>query len=50
MSRSYAARARSAGDDTYLTELPKCGHFDVIDPRSAAWPAVLTAFRGLAAG
>jgi acetyl esterase/lipase len=50
MSRSYTARARSAGDDTLLTELPGCGHFDVIDPRTAAWPAVLAAFRALDAG
>jgi acetyl esterase/lipase len=50
MSRSYAARARSAGDDITLTELPGCGHFEGIDPRSAAWPAVLAAFGGLAAG
>jgi acetyl esterase/lipase len=50
MSRSYAARACAAGDDTVLTELPKFGHFGVIDPRSAAWPAVLAAFRGLAGG
>jgi len=49
MSRSYTARARSAGDDTLLTELPGCGHFDVIDPRTAAWPAVLAAFRALGA-
>jgi acetyl esterase/lipase len=49
MSRSYAAWARSAGDDTLLTELPGGGHFDVIDPRSAAWPTVLAAFRSLAA-
>ena len=50
MSRSYAARACAAGDDTILAELPKSGHFEVIDPRSAAWPAVLAAFRGLARG
>jgi pimeloyl-ACP methyl ester carboxylesterase len=50
MSRSYASHAHSAGDDTLLTELPGCGHFEVIDPRSAAWPAVLAAFRALAAG
>jgi acetyl esterase/lipase len=49
MSRSYTARAQSAGDDTLLTELPGCGHFDVIDPRTAAWPAVLAAFRALGA-
>ncbi len=50
MSRSYAARARSAGDDAFLEELPGCGHFEVIDPRSAAWPTVLAAIDALAVG
>jgi len=50
MSRSYTARALAAGDDTLLTELPGCGHFDVIDPRTAAWPAVLAAFHALGGG
>jgi acetyl esterase/lipase len=48
MSRSFAARARSAGDDVRLAELAGGGHFDVIDPLSAAWPAVLAAFRSVA--
>jgi hypothetical protein len=26
-----------------LTELPGAGHFDVVDPHSPYWPAVLTA-------
>jgi pimeloyl-ACP methyl ester carboxylesterase len=50
MSRSYAASAQAAGEDTRLTELPQCGHFEVIDPLSAAWPAVLAAFGAVAAG
>jgi hypothetical protein len=29
--------------------LPRCGHFELIDPLSAAWPAVLDAFRAVAA-
>jgi hypothetical protein len=33
-----------------LTELAGCGHFDVIDPLSPAWPAVLGAFRRLKPG
>jgi acetyl esterase/lipase len=49
MSRSYAASARAAGDDTLLTELPGGGHFDVIDPLSAAWSTVLAALRSLVA-
>jgi acetyl esterase/lipase len=45
MSRRFAAHAQAAGDDVVLTELAGRGHFDVIDPLSAAWPAVLGAFR-----
>lgn len=49
MSRDYASRARAAGDDTALAELPNAGHFDVIDPLSSAWREVLAAFVSLAA-
>jgi acetyl esterase/lipase len=48
MSAGYAARATAAGDaqiDCAL--LPDAGHFDLIDPLSAAWPAVLAAFRSV---
>jgi acetyl esterase/lipase len=45
MSRRFAARAQGIGDDVVLTELAGRGHFDVIDPLSPAWPAVLGAFR-----
>jgi acetyl esterase/lipase len=48
-SSAYAARARDAGDDVTCDLLSGCGHFEVIDPLSVAWPAVLAAFR-LAAG
>jgi acetyl esterase/lipase len=48
MSREYAKRAQAAGDETTLDELPKTGHFEVIDPLSAAWPRVLAAFAELA--
>jgi acetyl esterase/lipase len=44
MSVSYASRARQAGDDAVCTTLPGAGHFDVIDPLSAAWPQVVGAF------
>ncbi|HEY4315854.1 MAG TPA: alpha/beta hydrolase [Actinomycetes bacterium] len=43
VSRSFAAAARSAGDDVVLHELEGADHDDVIDPTSAAWPAVLAA-------
>jgi acetyl esterase/lipase len=48
MSRDYVARAQAAGDEVVLDELPRCGHFELIDPWSAAWPAVLAAFRAVA--
>jgi acetyl esterase/lipase len=48
MSRDYAARAVAAGDDVLLDELPGYGHFELIDPLTSAWPAVLAAFRAIA--
>ena len=45
MSRRFVAHAQAAGDDMVLTELVGRGHFDVIDPLSTGWPAVLDAFR-----
>jgi acetyl esterase/lipase len=45
MSRAYAAQARSAGDDAACRVLPGFGHFEVIDPLTAAWPEVLAAVR-----
>jgi acetyl esterase/lipase len=47
-SGSYAERARGVGDDVVCELLPECGHFEVIDPLSAVWPAVLAAFRSAA--
>jgi acetyl esterase/lipase len=44
MSQDYAARAVAAGDDVGLDELPGYGHFELIDPLTGAWPAVLAAF------
>jgi acetyl esterase/lipase len=48
MSRHFLAQARDAGDDITLTELQEATHFDVIDPRSGAWPSVLGVFMALA--
>ncbi len=48
MSQSFAARDRAAGDPVQLDVLDEGGHFDVIDPLSAAWPVVLAAFRAVA--
>ena len=47
-SRTYARTATSAGDDVELVELDGVGHFELIDPLSTAWPAVLTAVSRLA--
>jgi acetyl esterase/lipase len=48
MSRDYLGRARAAGDDVALDELPGAGHFEVIDPLSSWWPRVQAAFAELA--
>jgi len=48
MSRSFADRARGAGDEVDWRELAGQDHFDLIDPESAAWDAVRGAFAGLA--
>ncbi|MDX2593161.1 alpha/beta hydrolase [Streptomyces sp. WI03-4A] len=44
MARRYAARSGAT-----LHELPDCGHFDVIDPASPAWPAVTGALAAVLA-
>lgn len=43
MSRRYVDRALTAGDQVELVEIDDCGHYELIDPLSAAWPAVLAA-------
>ncbi len=40
VSRRYADAAHSRGSDAALTEVPACGHFELIDPRSKAWSVV----------
>lgn len=47
LSTSYAERASSAGDRVEVVELPGVAHFEVIDPRSTAWPAVTAALESL---
>ncbi|MCA1846523.1 MAG: alpha/beta hydrolase [Actinobacteria bacterium] len=37
----YAAAARTAGDDVSVLELPAGGHFDLIDPATDSWAAVV---------
>ncbi|MGE5829894.1 MAG: alpha/beta hydrolase family protein [Micromonosporaceae bacterium] len=46
-SRDFAAAARAAGDQVWLRELSGVEHFGLIDPESAAWPAVLAALAAL---
>jgi pimeloyl-ACP methyl ester carboxylesterase len=39
-SRSYCEGKRNRGEDVALLEILKADHYDLIDPRSPAWPAV----------
>ncbi|MBY6539986.1 alpha/beta hydrolase [Rhodococcus sp. BP-349] len=45
IGREYADAARRAGDDIDLVEGPG-GHFDVVDPRSEIWPAIVERIEG----
>jgi acetyl esterase/lipase len=47
MATDFAARAKSAGDLVDVTTVTGAGHFDLIAPQTAAWPAVMTAFQGI---
>lgn len=47
--RRYAEQASAGGDECRVIEVSG-GHFAPIDPRSAAWPAVLEAVASVAAG
>ncbi len=49
MSRDYAQGRKSAGNVT-LTVIPGAGHFELVTPGSAAWPAVESAVLGLLRG
>jgi acetyl esterase/lipase len=40
ISRGYVAAAKKSGDDAKLIEVAGAGHFELIDPRSDAWPVV----------
>ena len=43
ISRDYAARAVELGDPATLITLPNAEHFEVVDPHSAEWPAIVNA-------
>ncbi|MGZ4593613.1 MAG: alpha/beta hydrolase family protein [Actinomycetes bacterium] len=47
MSRRYVDRAAALGQRVALHELDGLGHFELIDPRSGAWPTVLDSIREL---
>jgi acetyl esterase/lipase len=38
--RDYVVAKKARGERVELIEIEKCGHFDVIDPRSGAWREV----------
>src|SRR5207237_8882753 len=40
LSREYVQQKKANGEDVHLLEIAAARHFDVIDPRSAAWPKV----------
>lgn len=46
-ARSYEKAARAAGDDVLVEVVPGAGHFELVNPASAAWPAVRDAVRSL---
>ena len=46
-SRQYAEQKKSKGEDVHYTEISTAGHFDLIDPRSKAWPTVENIIRRL---
>jgi acetyl esterase/lipase len=41
MNRGYAERARAAGDQVEMVELPGADHFDVIEPGTEAWARIV---------
>ena len=50
ISRRYVAAAKKSGDDSKLIEVAGAGHFELIDPRSSAWPVVKEAVLELVSG
>jgi acetyl esterase/lipase len=47
LSRRFVAAAGALDNEIALWELPEVGHFELIDPRSAAWRKVTEALRSL---
>jgi acetyl esterase/lipase len=46
-SRQYAEQKKKHGENVHYTEVSTAGHFDLIDPRSNAWPKVEDTVRHL---
>ncbi len=40
LSRNYTQQKKARGEDVHYLEISTAGHFDLIDPHSAAWPKV----------
>jgi acetyl esterase/lipase len=40
LSRNYTEQKKRRGENVHYLEISTAGHFDVIDPRSTAWPKV----------
>lgn len=47
LSQAYVKEAQARGDRAELRTLQGLGHFEPIDPRSAAWPEVVGAVRSI---
>ncbi len=41
IAQRFQQAAAGAGDDCRLVTLPGAGHFEVVDPRAAEWPAIV---------
>jgi len=46
-SRNYAEQKKGRGEDVHYLEIATAGHFDLIDPRSRAWPKVESTVRNM---
>jgi pimeloyl-ACP methyl ester carboxylesterase len=40
MSRSYVKQKLQKHESANLLEIPKVGHFEIVDPESKAWPVM----------
>jgi hypothetical protein len=49
-SRNYVQTKKARGEDVHLLEIVQAGHFELIDPRTAAWSKVEATVRHEAGG